>query len=38
MSSRSSRAARDKWVAKKWFTVLASSAFGFAKLGLIPAR
>ncbi|HDI31718.1 MAG TPA: 30S ribosomal protein S3ae [Thermofilum sp.] len=38
MSSRSSRAARDKWVAKKWFTVLASSAFGFAELGLIPAN
>ena len=38
MSSRSSRAVRDKWMAKRWFTVLASSAFGFAELGLIPAN
>jgi len=37
MSSRS-RAARDKWTLKRWFTVLASSAFGFAELGLIPAN
>lgn len=38
MSSRSSRAVRDKWTAKRWFGVLASSAFGFAELGLIPAN
>ncbi len=38
MSSRSSRAVRDRWMAKKWYTVLASSAFGFAELGLIPAN
>ncbi len=38
MSGRSSRAARDKWMMKKWFTVLASSAFGFAELGVVPAN
>lgn len=31
------RRARDKWVAKKWFRVLAPSTFGFAEIGLIPA-
>lgn len=29
--------ARDKWSLKKWFTVYASSAFGFAELGEVPA-
>ena len=38
MSGRPSRAARDKWMMKKWFTVLASSAFGFAELGVVPAN
>lgn len=38
MSSRLSKVARDKWMAKKWFTVYASSAFGFAELGIIPAN
>jgi len=33
-----SRAAREKWAAKKWYTVYASSAFGFAELGEIPAN
>jgi len=37
MSSRA-RIARDKWAAKKWFRVLASSTFGFAELGLVPAN
>ncbi len=37
MSSRA-RTARDKWAAKKWFKVVASSAFGFADLGYIPAN
>ena len=37
MSSRT-RVARDKWAAKKWFRVLASSTFGFAELGLVPAN
>lgn len=35
--SRISRAARDKWAMKKWYTVYASSAFGYAELGMIPA-
>ncbi|MCS7386423.1 MAG: 30S ribosomal protein S3ae [Candidatus Methanomethylicota archaeon] len=33
MSSR----ARDKWRMKKWFTVLASNAFGNAEIARIPA-
>jgi len=37
-SSRSARAARDRWATKKWFTVYASSAFGFAELGMVPAN
>lgn len=37
MSSRA-RGARDKWAAKKWFRVLASSAFGYAELGVVPAN
>jgi len=38
LSSRLSRAAKDRWAAKRWFTVYASSAFGFAELGTIPAN
>jgi len=33
----SERRRRDKWSLKKWYTVYASSAFGFAELGLVPA-
>ncbi|MCD6368166.1 MAG: 30S ribosomal protein S3ae [Thermoproteales archaeon] len=33
-----SRAAREKWAAKKWYTVYAPSAFGFAELGEVPAN
>jgi len=36
--SKLSKVARDKWAAKKWFTVYASHAFGFAELGVIPAN
>ncbi len=32
------RAARDRWALKKWFPVYASSAFGFAEIGEIPAN
>ncbi|RLE50395.1 MAG: 30S ribosomal protein S3ae [Candidatus Methanomethylicota archaeon] len=35
MSSRAR--ARDKWRMKKWYTVLASSAFGNAEIGRIPS-
>jgi len=35
MSSRGR--ARDKWRMKKWYTVLASSAFGNVEIGKIPA-
>lgn len=35
MSSRGR--ARDKWRMKKWYTVLASSAFGNVEIGRIPA-
>ncbi len=36
MSSRGR--VRDKWAQKKWFTVLAPSAFGYAEIGMIPAN
>lgn len=32
------RPTRDKWLLKKWYTVYASSAFGFAEIGEIPAN
>ncbi|MEM0344387.1 MAG: 30S ribosomal protein S3ae [Thermofilaceae archaeon] len=38
MSERVSREARSKWEAKKWFRVLAPSAFGFAEIALVPAK
>jgi len=31
------RSARDRWALKKWFPVYASSAFGYAEIGEIPA-
>ncbi len=36
MSSRKGRRVRDKWRAKKWFTVFAPSYFGEVELGSIP--
>lgn len=30
--------ARDKWTLKKWYTIYASSAFGYAELGDVPAN
>lgn len=33
-----SRIAREKWAAKKWYTIYASSAFGFVELGEVPAN
>ncbi|RLF05979.1 MAG: 30S ribosomal protein S3ae [Thermoprotei archaeon] len=38
MSRRVSREARSRWEAKKWFVLLAPSAFGFAELGAAPAN
>ena len=38
MSSKLSKAARSKWALKKWYTVYASSAFGFVELGTVPAN
>ncbi|RLE78362.1 MAG: 30S ribosomal protein S3ae [Thermoprotei archaeon] len=32
------RSARDRWVLKRWFPVYASSAFGYAEIGEIPAN
>jgi len=32
------RAVRDKWALKKWYPVYASSAFGYAEIGEIPAN
>ncbi|RLE70546.1 MAG: 30S ribosomal protein S3ae [Thermoprotei archaeon] len=37
MSSRAAREARSRWEAKRWFVILAPSAFGFAELGAAPA-
>lgn len=37
-SIRISKAARDKWMAKKWYTLYAPSSFGFAMLGDAPAN
>ncbi|OYT62896.1 MAG: 30S ribosomal protein S3ae [Thermofilum sp. ex4484_15] len=36
--SRLSKVARSKWALKKWYTIYASSAFGFAELGTVPAN
>ena len=38
MSKTVSREARSKWESKKWFRVLAPSAFGFAEIATIPAN
>ncbi len=38
MSQKTARQIRSKWESKKWFTVIAPSAFGYAELGLIPAN
>ena len=32
------RAVRDRWALKKWYPVYASSAFGYAEIGEIPAN
>lgn len=32
------RAVRDRWTLKKWYPVYASSAFGYAEIGEIPAN
>ncbi|RLE61692.1 MAG: 30S ribosomal protein S3ae [Thermoprotei archaeon] len=37
-SIRISRAARERWLAKKWYTLYAPSSFGFAVLGEVPAN